>query len=507
MNFTELISEIGGKYSLRTSHIASNNEFLDIFLVDGHMTDFDPEVLYIGHCAQLEGCSSFPENLLYWGMPSKNAAWSHTNCAKIEEKDFPSIFNAVKKELSRSLHSENDYVDMLKMILHGKSLSAILDIAREKTQNPFVALDISGKILAYSTPFDVSDPLWIQSVANGYCSYEFMKHIEKIRNKRSTPRNSEPFVSVCEENRMVYLCSKIMVRNNLRGYVFMLVNRTQIDKKSRELISQISRAAGDMDTHSQDNYDLRTGLYHEIMSDMLAGIHPNHARVRIKVSELEFPERMCVLIVRPSYYRGESFIKPVLQDELIKIFDNPPLLIYHGSAVLISAMDESHQIGLQALQALREFAQKEHLQIGISNEFTQPSRFAYFYAQAETALHFSPMANSDGPFFCYKDCAFFDLLHSLPNDLRLRRFCHPALEILREYDQKSGSALYQTLKIYTQTGFNQRRAAEIMFLHRNTMNYRLHRIEEITGIDLKNIDNLFLLLYSYKLDDYEENNM
>lgn len=47
---------------------------------------------------------------------------------------------------------------MLKMILDGRSLSEILDVAAEKMGNPLAVLDISGKLIAHSTPFGVPGP-------------------------------------------------------------------------------------------------------------------------------------------------------------------------------------------------------------------------------------------------------------------------------------------------------------------------------------------------------------
>lgn len=60
------------------------------------------------------------------------------------------------------------------------------------------------------------------------------------------------------------------------------------------------------------------GLYRNILADMLAGIDPGHVKVRIQVSNLEFPEHMCALIVRPSYYHGENYLRGELTGKLAR---------------------------------------------------------------------------------------------------------------------------------------------------------------------------------------------
>jgi purine catabolism regulator len=56
---------------------------------------------------------------------------------------------------------------------------------------------------------------------------------------------------------------------------------------------------------------------------------------------------------------------------------------------------------------------------------------------------------------------------------------------LREHDRARGSDLVKTLKTYFATGTNASEAADQLFLHRNSMIYRLERIQSLTGLDLK----------------------
>ena len=60
------------------------------------------------------------------------------------------------------------------------------------------------------------------------------------------------------------------------------------------------------------------------------------------------------------------------------------------------------------------------------------------------------------------------------------------VEPLVRYDRERGSDLVRTLRVYLACGFNASEAADKLFLHRNSMLYRLARIEKLTGADLKN---------------------
>ena len=64
----------------------------------------------------------------------------------------------------------------------------------------------------------------------------------------------------------------------------------------------------------------------------------------------------------------------------------------------------------------------------------------------------------------------------------------PFAELVRplaEHDRARRSDLVRTLRAYFAAGSNASEAADRMFLHRNSMLYRLERIGKLTGLDLK----------------------
>jgi len=62
------------------------------------------------------------------------------------------------------------------------------------------------------------------------------------------------------------------------------------------------------------------------------------------------------------------------------------------------------------------------------------------------------------------------------------------LEPLVRYDSERGGDLIHTLRVYFAWSGNASRAAEVLFLHRNGMLYRLSRVEEILGVSVDDDD-------------------
>lgn len=76
------------------------------------------------------------------------------------------------------------------------------------------------------------------------------------------------------------------------------------------------------------------------------------------------------------------------------------------------------------------------------------------------------------------------LLRELASGSALEPF-HALVEPLEEHDRERRSDLIRTLLVYFDAGANTSEAADRLFLHRNSMLYRLTRVEKLTGLDLK----------------------
>ena len=59
---------------------------------------------------------------------------------------------------------------------------------------------------------------------------------------------------------------------------------------------------------------------------------------------------------------------------------------------------------------------------------------------------------------------------------------------LADYDLRRDSDLIKTLRVYFDTGTNASETADRLFLHRNSLLYRLERIQDLTSLDLKEPD-------------------
>ena len=75
------------------------------------------------------------------------------------------------------------------------------------------------------------------------------------------------------------------------------------------------------------------------------------------------------------------------------------------------------------------------------------------------------------------------LIDALSADPQKAAYYINLLKPLQDYDRDHNGDLLKTLAVYLEYGGNSVRAADALFLHRNSLRYRLARIQALLGMD------------------------
>ena len=70
------------------------------------------------------------------------------------------------------------------------------------------------------------------------------------------------------------------------------------------------------------------------------------------------------------------------------------------------------------------------------------------------------------------------------NQGEILEYCNKNLEKLEEYDHANGTFLVDTLLAYYMNGFNSANTAKELYVHRNSLQYRLNKIQELLELEL-----------------------
>lgn len=121
--------------------------------------------------------------------------------------------------------------------------------------------------------------------------------------------------------------------------------------------------------------------------------------------------------------------------------------------------------------------------------------------EARIALHYPQVMGTQTEIQDFSDLGLFTPLFSQELEI-VKSFCRNTLEPLLDYDLKNASSLLPTLAELINTNFNLKEAAKNLFIHVNTLYYRLEKIEQLLKADLSLMRtrvNLFTVLKSWAL--------
>lgn len=124
------------------------------------------------------------------------------------------------------------------------------------------------------------------------------------------------------------------------------------------------------------------------------------------------------------------------------------------------------------------------IHIGIGNSSNHLSQVKKSLEQAQQALKIAALKGTSNSIVTYAKLGAMKLLLKIHDRQELEYFYQETLGPLLTHEQEGGPDLIDTLVVFLQENGHAVKAAEKLFIHRNTLKYRLQRVEEVLGLDL-----------------------
>jgi sugar diacid utilization regulator len=121
------------------------------------------------------------------------------------------------------------------------------------------------------------------------------------------------------------------------------------------------------------------------------------------------------------------------------------------------------------------------------------------YHEAKGAIRIGSCCELDTSVFEFNNLGFYRLLMSNELDKEMDRFYEDYLKPLEINDAEHNSNLIETLKCLIHSNYKHRVAAAEMFVHPNTIRYRIKIIEKLCRINLDLPDNRLLMEIAIKI--------
>ncbi len=124
--------------------------------------------------------------------------------------------------------------------------------------------------------------------------------------------------------------------------------------------------------------------------------------------------------------------------------------------------------------------------------------------EASTAIRVADLSGQQEAVFFYKDQGIYTLLSKITDSKFLDAFVEKHIGKLIRADEVNKSNLCETLETYINHNCNAKETAESMYIHRNTLNYRLGKTQEILGNKCNDMDSCLTLKLAFMIRHYRK---
>lgn len=171
----------------------------------------------------------------------------------------------------------------------------------------------------------------------------------------------------------------------------------------------------------------------------------------------------------------------------------------HNHKIIYIIMDDNISFAHELTAAVKSDRILNNMKLSLSDKCTDIKDLKSVYNHAEIAMELN---NSDDALSLYDNMGIYKILLEISSKTVLEKFYQEILGNIEQLESAKREDYLKTLALYLKLGGNIHAVAEQNNTHRNTVLYRLQRVESVLNIDLDDGDTRCLLqiaLYIRKL--------
>lgn len=397
-------------------------------------------------------------------------------------------------------------------ILEKKPLEELCQLISEVTPNPWYLADASFRVQVISKSFDVEElsVIWRFMKRQKHVPVDVILRLAESGKLEKMNRTKHAYLEEAGPFNFPFVSKTICSEKGIIGHFFIIGVYTKICSYELEIAEFFGNLLNKQVEYDSTYMPTMGRYYDNYFIDLIESSDSSGKEILTKVFDhLGWkPDDSYILLILRSL-KGHDF-QTNLSGLKIHVLEKTypcKAFPYRGDIVVILNISK-----LSAKEVFHKQLQKILLPInknfggtsGYSEIFKGEKNFnslKIFYHQALASLNFLENGIFHEP-KGYDDIALFYLCKKMSEFLSPKMFCHPDIEILRQYDTENHTSLENTLYQYLINEENTMETARQLYIHRNSLLYRLDKIKSLTNINFKNPNDRIRLIFAYIYYNY-----
>ena len=432
------------------------------------------------------------------------------------------IINAQNAQLRRSIEIHKQFTHLA---LDGQGLDAIVKTLGELVESSISLEDANFHLLASHVVPGVTDKHRQQTLAQKGTPLKVQQAAaikavlqEVVRGR--APHKVPPFPELgLTAPRII---TPVLAGHENLGYLSIIDHPQHLEDLAMMAVEHAATVIALEMIKQREVAEAEDRVRGELVDDLLNGTFGDEANVQRRARHLRYdlsvPHR--VFVVDVDHFR--QFIKDrryeegrviAVKHQLFQLVTGAVrrqharhLVTAHSDSVIVlvpQRADGTDPDGETLAARLREVVAESELgltvSVAIGRVCTKPDDFRPAFIEAQRALDLMVRFGKREQIINYDRLGVYRLLAQVEDRAGLEAFAGRMLAPLVDYDRARGTPLLKTLEVYLQRHGNLRQSSRDLHIHLNTLHYRLRRISEVTGVDLKDADARLDLLLALRV--------
>lgn len=488
---------------------------------DAQLTDFDTDTLYFIR-SDFPAEYAFPEGLSYVVLKFNNiiSPEDFRNGVKLvivaeNEEAYFDFYKRCRKILSIDAEMNHAVMHLVKMASKSRSINDIVKYIAQVYNSTVSIVDNAYGVIAYADPTNEPPEKLKREYTRGFLdssAIKILNGVDFLTPKVKIPEHKYYIIPNSDdpENSIDYTRNNycVIYINGNAAAALSVFDNFNIDNYKLKYMEAFSYILSTY-LQKQEFYQLNRGAYfNHLMSIIISDLHfdPDVMQNRLALSGYKLEEYKYVITVERTENDENGNSIESLGLYLKNLFPNSIYIALKNKFIYL--MSAKKIVPPEKFTDLDKFLKTVGVYAGVSNPFKRFDAVHVFIDEANEALEMGKQTKSDMNIYLFENVCELSVAKNLimSSGRSPEMYLYPPLMELIDYDRENGTSLVETLREYLQNSKNPKEVYEKLYIHKNTLYYRLDKIKQIMGVNYEHADVQMRINLTFDILDYQKKN-
>lgn len=402
--------------------------------------------------------------------------------------------------------------EKINQVLPTADFQKLMDVCYEVTRIPIIIVDVMYNVLGVAPQEKTGDYLWDHLVEFGHFETDKVAQMYEENIIQSVESYETPYViDWASQKEHPKVQGVVRIKGDVLAYVSMNCKPGEIDEDKLKAMEIIENVCTCLMKIQQESENPLSAYQNAFMVELL------YDRIKTK-KQLEKWQEIMNFPLHPPYRILEiatekedgHLLLPFLQRKCQTLFPHQLMALQQKNLILL--VYEKDWLEREYLRKELEGVLKQfHAYAGISECFTDLSEFPLYKQQALAAQQVyrrvykkaQKKEQKQERLGFYSALRLQAILLPIKEKMEEQNYIPSVFREMAAYDEENHTEFLQTLRTYIYQMKSTSETAEELHIHRNTLLYRIRKMEEIFHFSLKEKDTVLYFMMIFYLIDLE----